>query len=199
MMYTSLSQTRSDAKMVQSLVPIWEVCSHPIYKLFNMQYIYPLVTFTTTFQEEYERTGINEAVMAPDPGKPLPQDVLRTFSLGLEFENVLMEMCGKGQETVSSFGNDVEVLKSVACATDAENLIKLGPANYDYKDPEYLTCLKEGKILSALAPRGLVLREKISSTPSKGKDMCPELPFGGEIHSSEMVGAPGQKVVFMFL
>ncbi|ESR46579.1 hypothetical protein CICLE_v10003639mg [Citrus x clementina] len=129
MMYTSLSQTRSDVKMVQSLVPIWE--------------------------EEYERTGINEAVMAPDPGKPLPQDVLRTLSLGLEFENVLMEMCGEGQETVSSFGNDVEVLKSVACATDEENLIKLGPANYDYKGPEYLTCLKEGKILSALAPQGL--------------------------------------------
>lgn len=198
MMYTSLSQTRSDVKMVQSLVPIWEVCSHPIYKLFNIQYIYPLVNFTT-FQEEYERTGINEAVMAPDPGKPLPQDVLRTLSLGLEFENVLMEMCGEGQETVSSFGNDVEVLKSVACATDEENLIKLGPANYDYKDPEYLTCLKEGKILSALAPQGLVHQEKISLMPSKGKDTCPELPFGGEIHSSEMVGAPGQKVVFMFL
>ncbi|GAY60125.1 hypothetical protein CUMW_199630 [Citrus unshiu] len=197
MMYTSLSQTRSDVKMVQSLVPIWEVCSHPIYKLFNIQYIYPLVNFTT-FQEEYERTGINEAVMAPDPGKPLPQDVLRTFSLGLEFENVLMEMCGEGQETVSSYGNDVEVLKSVACATDEENLIKLGPANYDYKDPEYLTCLKEGKILSALAPQGLVHREKISSTPSKGKDMCPELPFGGEMHSSEMVGAPGQKEPLIF-
>ncbi|KAH9755088.1 DNA polymerase zeta catalytic subunit [Citrus sinensis] len=172
MMYTSLSQTRSDVKMVQSLVPIWE--------------------------EEYERTGINEAVMAPDPGKPLPQDVLRTLSLGLEFENVLMEMCGEGQETVSSFGNDVEVLKSVACATDEENLIKLGPANYDYKGPEYLTCLKEGKILSALAPQGLVHQEKISLTPSKGKDTCPELPFGGEIHSSEMVGAPGQKEPLIF-
>ncbi|KAH9689283.1 DNA polymerase zeta catalytic subunit [Citrus sinensis] len=197
MMYTSLSQTRSDVKMVQSLVPIWEVCSHPIYKLFNIQYIYPLVNFTT-FQEEYERTGINEAVMAPDPGKPRPQDVLRTLSLGLEFENVLMEMCGEGQETVSSFGNDFEVLKSVACATDEENLIKLGPANYDYKDPEYLTCLKEGKILSALAPQGLVHQEKISLMPSKGKDTCPELPFGGEIHSSEMVGAPGQKEPLIF-
>ncbi|KAH9689281.1 DNA polymerase zeta catalytic subunit [Citrus sinensis] len=172
MMYTSLSQTRSDVKMVQSLVPIWE--------------------------EEYERTGINEAVMAPDPGKPRPQDVLRTLSLGLEFENVLMEMCGEGQETVSSFGNDFEVLKSVACATDEENLIKLGPANYDYKDPEYLTCLKEGKILSALAPQGLVHQEKISLMPSKGKDTCPELPFGGEIHSSEMVGAPGQKEPLIF-
>ncbi|KAL9450477.1 hypothetical protein AB3S75_012252 [Citrus x aurantiifolia] len=172
MMYTSLSQTRSDVKMVQSLVPIWE--------------------------EEYERTGINEAVMAPDPGKPLPQDVLRTLSLGLEFENVLMEMCGEGQETVSSFGNDVEVLKSVACATDEENLIKLGPANYDYKDPEYLTCLKEGKILSALAPQGLVHQEKISLTPSKGKDTRPELPFSGEIRSSEMVGAPGQKEPLIF-
>lgn len=166
-MYTSLSQTRSDVKMVQSLVPIWE--------------------------EEYERTGINAAAMAPDPGKPLPQDVLRTLSLGLEFENVLIEMCGEGQETVSSFENDVEVLKSVACATDEENLNKLGPANYDYKDPEYLTCLKKGNILSALAPQGLVHQEEISSTPSKGKDACPELPSGGEIRSSEMIGTPSQK------
>lgn len=146
------------------------------------------MNFTTTFQEEYERTRINASAMASDPGKPLPQDVLRTLSLGLEFENVFMEMCGERQETVSSFENDVEVLKSVACATDEENLIKLGPANYDYKDPQYL--------LSALAPQVLVHQEGISS---KGKDACPELPSGSEIHSPEMIGTPSQKVVFMFL
>lgn len=33
-MYTSLSQTRSDVRMVQSLIPIWEVCSCPIYSCF---------------------------------------------------------------------------------------------------------------------------------------------------------------------
>ncbi|KAJ0014338.1 hypothetical protein Pint_19855 [Pistacia integerrima] len=57
-MYTSLSQTRSDVKMVQSLIPIWE--------------------------EEYERTGMCEAAMPPDPCKPLAQDVLKILSLDLK-------------------------------------------------------------------------------------------------------------------
>lgn len=33
-LYTSFSQTRSDVKMVQSLIPIWEVCFHLIHLLF---------------------------------------------------------------------------------------------------------------------------------------------------------------------
>ncbi|KAA8545128.1 hypothetical protein F0562_019983 [Nyssa sinensis] len=54
-MYSSLSQTHSDVKMVRSLIPIWE--------------------------EEYERTGMHDTAMPPDPGKPLPEDVLRTLAL----------------------------------------------------------------------------------------------------------------------
>lgn len=34
--YSSLSQTRSDVKMVQSLIPIWEVCFSHMYLLFFM-------------------------------------------------------------------------------------------------------------------------------------------------------------------
>lgn len=37
--YTSLSQTCSDVKMVQSLIPIWEVWSFPTYKLFYMNQV----------------------------------------------------------------------------------------------------------------------------------------------------------------
>uniref|UniRef100_A0A2N9FNZ4 Uncharacterized protein n=1 Tax=Fagus sylvatica TaxID=28930 RepID=A0A2N9FNZ4_FAGSY len=54
--YSSLSQTHSEVKMVQSHVPIWE--------------------------EEYERTGMRDVAMPSDPSKPLPDDVLRTLSLG---------------------------------------------------------------------------------------------------------------------
>uniref|UniRef100_A0A2N9IM45 DNA polymerase n=1 Tax=Fagus sylvatica TaxID=28930 RepID=A0A2N9IM45_FAGSY len=73
--YSSLSQTHSEVKMVQSLVPIWE--------------------------EEYERTGMRDVAMPSDPSKPLPDDVLRTLSLGLEFENKLIELCGETENTLA--------------------------------------------------------------------------------------------------
>ncbi|CAH2065903.1 unnamed protein product [Thlaspi arvense] len=65
-MYNSLSQAQSDTKMVQSLVAIWE--------------------------EEYERTGVHDAPIPPDPGKPSAADVLKTMSLYAGFENMLKEM-----------------------------------------------------------------------------------------------------------
>ncbi|XP_068662058.1 DNA polymerase zeta catalytic subunit isoform X2 [Aristolochia californica] len=75
-MYTSLSQTRDDVKMVQSLVPIWE--------------------------EEYERTGLDEAVKSPDPNKPHAEVVLRTFCNGLEFEKAFADLCIDAQSLLSS-------------------------------------------------------------------------------------------------
>ncbi|XP_048591885.1 DNA polymerase zeta catalytic subunit-like isoform X1 [Brassica napus] len=65
-MYNSLSQAQSDTKMVQSLVAIWE--------------------------EEYERTGVYDAPIHHDPGKPSAADVLKTMSHYIGFENMLKEM-----------------------------------------------------------------------------------------------------------
>ncbi|KAF8038551.1 hypothetical protein BT93_B1173 [Corymbia citriodora subsp. variegata] len=65
--HTSLSQARTDVKMVQSLVPIWE--------------------------EEFERSGMHEAALPPDPGKPPPEDVLKDLSHGLDLEHKLLELC----------------------------------------------------------------------------------------------------------
>ncbi|KAJ0256178.1 DNA polymerase zeta catalytic subunit [Hirschfeldia incana] len=65
-MYNSLSQAQSDTKMVQSLVAIWE--------------------------EEYERTGVYDAPISPDPGKPSAADALKTMSHYIGFENILKEM-----------------------------------------------------------------------------------------------------------
>ncbi|KAL6531342.1 hypothetical protein OROMI_027705 [Orobanche minor] len=58
--YASLSQSHSEVKMVQSLIPIWE--------------------------DEYERNGVPEAIPLASE-KPLPQDVLRILSDGTEPEN----------------------------------------------------------------------------------------------------------------
>ncbi|KAI9186318.1 hypothetical protein LWI28_016151 [Acer negundo] len=140
-MYTSLSQAPTDMKMVQSLLPIWE--------------------------EEYERTGMREAAMPPDPGKPLPQDVLKILSLGMKFENVLAELCHEGEETISSFENDVKDMKSMT-------------------DPEHLSLLKEKNIIASLSPQGLLHGEEIGTTSSQGKDVCPKLSCGSQIQSSEM-------------
>ncbi|EOA33539.1 hypothetical protein CARUB_v10019649mg [Capsella rubella] len=65
-MYNSLSQAQSDTNMVQSLVAIWE--------------------------EEYERTGVHDAPIPPDPGKPSAAVVLKTMSDYVGFENMLKEM-----------------------------------------------------------------------------------------------------------
>ncbi|KAL5783696.1 hypothetical protein ACOSP7_008725 [Xanthoceras sorbifolium] len=137
-MYTSLSQAPTDVKMVQSLIPIWE--------------------------EEYERTGMHDKAMPLDPGKPLPQDVLNTLSLGLKFENVLAELCHKGEETISSFKNDVKVLKSII-------------------DPEHLSCVEGKNIIASLSPQGLERREEIGTTPSQGKDACPQFEMATEIEA----------------
>ncbi|KAF9605350.1 hypothetical protein IFM89_016485 [Coptis chinensis] len=77
-MYSPLSQTCSDVKMVQSLVPMW--------------------------QEEYERTGVHEEVIHSDPSKPLPENVLKTLSHGPEFEDALLYICSKAEKSSSSQG-----------------------------------------------------------------------------------------------
>ncbi|KAL5701114.1 DNA-directed DNA polymerase [Ranunculus cassubicifolius] len=74
-MYTPLSQTRSEVKMVQSLVPIW--------------------------QEEYERTGMHDEVIYSEPSKPLPGNVLKTLSHGPECENALMDLCREVEKSPS--------------------------------------------------------------------------------------------------
>ncbi|GAU11518.1 hypothetical protein TSUD_345080 [Trifolium subterraneum] len=73
-MFSSLSQTSSNVNMVQSLVPIWE--------------------------EQRKRTGIHEATMTSDPGKPLPEDVMKLLWSGLDFENKLVQNCSEAETTL---------------------------------------------------------------------------------------------------
>ncbi|KAF7818010.1 DNA polymerase zeta catalytic subunit [Senna tora] len=82
-MYLSLSQTRSDVQMVQSLVPIWK--------------------------EHQERTGIYEFRMPPDSGKPLPEHVLKNLSAGfVYYEKKILELCS---EAVSKLTGKLCVMK----------------------------------------------------------------------------------------
>ncbi|KAG6430350.1 hypothetical protein SASPL_108415 [Salvia splendens] len=60
--YVSMSQTPSNTKMVQSLIPIWE--------------------------EEHAANGVTKVTLL-DPEKPLPRDVLRDLLGGAEFEKFI--------------------------------------------------------------------------------------------------------------
>ncbi|XP_078160009.1 recovery protein 3 isoform X2 [Carex rostrata] len=63
-MYTSLSQTTLDVKMVQSLVPIWE---------------------------EFARSGLQGANL-PDAGKPNPETVLTSFMNNSEYDDIIAKL-----------------------------------------------------------------------------------------------------------
>ncbi|KAJ4753536.1 DNA polymerase [Rhynchospora pubera] len=63
-MYTSLSQTTTDVKMVQSLIPIWE---------------------------EFMRSGLQEANV-PDAGKPQPETVLASFMNNSEYHKIISKL-----------------------------------------------------------------------------------------------------------
>ncbi|KZV47318.1 DNA polymerase zeta catalytic subunit-like [Dorcoceras hygrometricum] len=95
--YARLSQAHSDVKMVQSLIPIWE--------------------------EEVERTGVPE-VMLPNSEKPLPQDVLKTLSYGIDSEMSMEVNDNEGRETPLS-------PSSIKCSTDCINLVDYGLNNFD--------------------------------------------------------------------
>ncbi|GMY18883.1 DNA polymerase zeta catalytic subunit-like [Fagus crenata] len=127
--YSSLSQTHLEVKMVQSLVPIWE---------------------------EYERTGMRDVAMPSDPSKPLPNDVLRTLSLGLEFQSKLIELCGATENTLAL--NPLE---------KNGNLVGLGHTNPDNRDGESLKYSKEKDIMRSLSPQGSIREEEI---PTEGRD-----------------------------
>lgn len=95
--YARLSQAHSDVKMVQSLIPIWE--------------------------EELKRTGVHEG-MPSNFEKPLPQDVLKTLSYGIDFEK-FMEV------------NDDEESEppltptSIKCSKDCRNSVEYGLDNFE--------------------------------------------------------------------
>ncbi|XP_073038938.1 DNA polymerase zeta catalytic subunit isoform X2 [Primulina eburnea] len=95
--YARLSQAHADVKMVQSLIPIWE--------------------------EELERTGVPES-MPSNSEKPLPQDVLKTLSCGIDFEIFMEVNDDEGSEPPLT-------PTSIKCSTDCRNLVEHGLENFE--------------------------------------------------------------------
>ncbi|XP_072974935.1 DNA polymerase zeta catalytic subunit isoform X1 [Typha angustifolia] len=111
-MYTSLSQVTSETKMVQSLLPIWE---------------------------EFQRSGMQEAVKLPDISKPQPENVLRSFLHDLRYENALSELLPEEKisfQNVSAVSDSGKLEKCITASTNIAGLIEdteqknLSNANY---------------------------------------------------------------------
>ncbi|PSS24580.1 DNA polymerase zeta catalytic subunit like [Actinidia chinensis var. chinensis] len=167
-MYSSLSQTRSDVKMVQSLIPIWE--------------------------EEYERTGRHEVALLSDPGKPLPGDVLRTLSLGLELENKLMELCNEAEN--DSYCTPLEKVARYAepmRPTDEQNMVESGLCDPRKDDGQALKFLKVGNE-TIILPQGSPWDDDGVIIAGEGKAACPKQLLVDDVQLSRTNGSSDVKV-----
>uniref|UniRef100_A0A2N9G834 Uncharacterized protein n=1 Tax=Fagus sylvatica TaxID=28930 RepID=A0A2N9G834_FAGSY len=146
--------------------PIWISSTIPVDWIWQ----FPSEFEASSHQdEEYERTGMRDGAMPSDPSKPLPDDVLRTLSLGLEFENKLIELCGETENTLAlnPLEEKCKVTTSMTSATDEGNLVGLGHTNTDNIDGEPLKYSKEKEIMGSLSPQGSIREEEI---PTEGRD-----------------------------
>ena len=114
---------------------------------------------------------MHEVIMPPDPGKPPPQDVLKTLSLGLEFENKLIELCGEAENslTLTPFGKNVKLKLSMTSSTDEGNLVGLGHVNPNNIDGGPLKSAKEKEIIGSLSPQFSICEED-GPTLTEGRD-----------------------------
>ncbi|XP_048136376.1 DNA polymerase zeta catalytic subunit isoform X2 [Rhodamnia argentea] len=170
--YTSLSQARSDVKMVQSLVPIWE--------------------------EEFERSGMHEAALPPDPGKPRPEDVLKVLSRGLDLEYKLLDLCS-GVVSSSTPERSMRPLSLRTAPLDDGNLTELARAESSYAGRDLLLHLEEQALNGFPSSTDLFCGDRMVATSVKEKAACYELlnenrssqltqPLGGKVVDKEVLG-----------
>ncbi|KAL6964778.1 DNA-directed DNA polymerase [Sarracenia purpurea var. burkii] len=170
-MYSSLSQTCSDVKMVQSLIPIWE---------------------------EYERTGKHDVASLSDPGKPLPGDVLRILSHGLEFGSKLVELCNEAENDSSCIllEKDVRNAEPMKPSTDEENVVELGICTPKKYGGEASKCWKVGN------------EAMIMSSPSADDNVtkagdriavCPKQLLVNDMQTTRNMGSSDVKVIYQIM
>ncbi|XP_056166139.1 DNA polymerase zeta catalytic subunit isoform X2 [Syzygium oleosum] len=170
--YTSLSQARMDVKMVQSLVPIWE--------------------------EEFERSGMHEAALPPDPGKPPPEDVLKELSHGLDLEYELLELCS-GVVSSRTPKQSMRPLSLITAPLDDGNSTESARVESSYAGRDLLLHLEEQALNGSPSSPDLLCGNRVVATPVKEKDACYELsnenrssqltePLGGKAGDKEVLG-----------
>jgi len=87
-MYTSLSQTTEDTKMVQSLVAVWEVC----FLLYLCTCAIKMLIIAKPLcycLQELEHLRLSEETKYTDLGRPSREEVLKDFLHGIKYESAL--------------------------------------------------------------------------------------------------------------
>ena len=87
-MYTSLSQTTEDTKMVQSLVAVWEVC-FLLYLCTCATKMLIIAKPLCYCLQELEHLRLSEETKYTDLGRPSREEVLKDFLHGIKYESVL--------------------------------------------------------------------------------------------------------------
>ncbi|KAF5178796.1 Dna polymerase zeta catalytic subunit [Thalictrum thalictroides] len=158
-MYSSLSQTRSDVRMVQSLVPIW--------------------------QEEYERTGMHEAVTYSEPSKPLPEHVLKMLSHGPEYEDALMDMFRVAENQSSSQNTPTKeaerFLQSIRSLADVGSLCDSGEyVNPNCSNEGSFQCCEERNRSGSGSLQGSFSKQNDEAVPSESSHSYVEIVAANE-------------------
>ncbi|XP_024966298.1 DNA polymerase zeta catalytic subunit isoform X1 [Cynara cardunculus var. scolymus] len=121
-LYSSLSQTLSDVRMVQSLIPIWE---------------------------EFENTGMHMEPISSDPGRPSPHNVLSALSNKVEFENNLLELCA-AESSLPCTPTETEkmFLQSVRSLSEGRDMVESGQVNIENDSSKHLQSSNKRLLLS---------------------------------------------------
>lgn len=144
---------------------------------------------------------MHDAALLSDPGKPLPKDVLRTLSHGLEFENKLMELCNESRNglSCSPFEKDERDAELTRPSPNEEKKVELGLCDMKNEHREALKCLIVGNETVMMLPQGLPCKDDNVNIPGSGKPLCPNLLLADDIQTSRTIGSLDAKVVLFFL
>lgn len=133
--------------------------------------------------------------MPPDPGKPLPEDVLRSLSHELEFKDKLRELCNEAGHSLTLI--DERVTQSIRSSADEGNLVGDVLISHNGNDGEPSNCLKYQTKNISLGSQGTVSEEDDDAIPNEGSGICPQQLLIDQMHRSETNGTSGLKVTSM--
>ena len=104
---------------------------------------------------------MHKVTMPPNPGKPPPQDVLKTLSLSLEFENKLIEFCGEAENSLLwlHLWKKCKVKAINDIINDEGNLVGLGHVTPNNIDVEPMKNAKEKEIIESFSPQVSICEE----------------------------------------
>lgn len=104
---------------------------------------------------------MHETAIAPNPGKPLPQDVLRTLSDGVELGDILRKVSNDAAKSLSP--------EPTKYSSYCQNLAELGHVNIEDSSNEYSKYLKASDnigtllLLDSSSPNGATPGEKFDA------------------------------------